>query len=273
VKFYRCFRIRQKGSPKSLYRLVCAVAPGAARADDFEIEARSGETLKLWKIATLVAMCRAFGLHRTPRGEPGTYGLDAARHYEDSDLRESELLLVGPQPKHQINVLRDSQGRLLLDPEFTTGLRLGSVWNLTVVCDEFHEALESGGFLGLQFREAVPRNDSNTRDTFWELESLLVLPKMANTDRLMYCGWRQTPPQPFTGDYSRMVFINDPPYRAGEIHYRRSDLAELGAFDVARTFELYRQPRPELVVSQRFYRFCLRNGISLNIEPVRIDPG
>jgi hypothetical protein len=273
MKLYRSFRIRQKGFPKVFYRLICLTAPQSARADEFEIEARTGETLNQWKIAMLVTLCRAFGLARTPRGEPGTYGLDASRNYEESDLVTCELLLIGGQPKYQIKAERDKEGRLLLTAEFARGLRLGSAWNFTVVSKEVRQLLEVADLQGLTFREGVTQNPTAEPRSFWEIQSSIVLPKMANTDRLMYCGWRETPPQPFTGDYSRMVFIDDPPYRSGEIHYWQSDLAPLGKLDVATTFELYRQPYPALVISQRFYQTCLKNGIALNVEPVRVDTG
>jgi hypothetical protein len=43
------------------------------------------------------------------------------------------------------------------------------------------------------------------------------------------------------------------------------------AFDVARTFENYMETHPALVISQRLYQHCLKNKISLNVDPVRID--
>ncbi len=45
-----------------------------------------------------------------------------------------------------------------------------------------------------------------------------------------------TAPEPFQGDYSRVVLINDPPFTKGEVHYRRSNLNTIGSFDIAQTF-------------------------------------
>lgn len=273
MTIYRRFSLCKKGIPSALHTFGRIVGMDRMALDELQIEARTGETLKLCKIALLISVSKAFGLGRTAQGSPGTYGLDAARLYEDSDLATCELLLIGPQAKYQIEDERDSTGRLWLEDQFVTGLRLGSAWDFTVVSDEFRRLMSAAEPVGLSFREVAPRNRRGEPAKFWELESSIVLPKMANTDRLMYCGWRLTPPQPFTGDYSRMVIINDPPYRSGEIHYRRSELARLGKFDTAKTFELYRQPHPQVIISQRFYQHCRKNGIALKVEPVRIDPG
>ncbi|HEV2394402.1 MAG TPA: hypothetical protein VG146_18790 [Verrucomicrobiae bacterium] len=56
------------------------------------------------------------------------------------------------------------------------------------------------------------------------------------------------------------------------MHYRQSDLVQMGPFDIARTLEHYMETHPALVISQRFYQHCLKNKIALNVDPVRIDP-
>ena len=71
---------------------------------------------------------------------------------------------------------------------------------------------------------------------------------------------------------SKIIMLSDPPFRTGEVHYSKRDLAALMPFDVARTFENFMETHPALVVSQRFYQFCLKSRIPLNVQPVRIDP-
>jgi len=58
----------------------------------------------------------------------------------------------------------------------------------------------------------------------------------------------------------------------GEPHYRPSELQSLGVFDIALTAELNCNGEQELIVTQRFYQFCLKQKIALEVEPVRIDP-
>ena len=46
----------------------------------------------------------------------------------------------------------------------------------------------------------------------------------------------------------------------------------MGVFDIALTAELNCNGEQELIVTQRFYQFCLKQKIALEVEPVRIDP-
>lgn len=274
MTIYKRFSLDRRQAPRPLYLIASALRTRKIGTDHVDIEARTGQTSRLWGVAVLVALSKVYGLERTPQGSPGTYGLDIARNYEESDFAACELMLLGGSPtKHQTQDDRDAEGRLLLSREFIQDLRLGGVWRRTVVSNEMRHHLESAKLIGLQFREAVPReNFAGINGPFWELESSNILPKMANTNQMKYIGMRGAPHLPFDGDYSRMVFLDDAPYRSGEIHYRRSDLTRLRQFDVAQTFELYRHPHRELVISQRFYQICLKHDIKLNLEPVRVDP-
>ncbi len=274
VTLYRCFTLRRTAAPHALYSLSRALRPQIVCSDWLRFEGRTGEKTNLWKIATLVVLGRAFGLRRTVGGGPGSYGYEVVRIYEESDFAACQLLLFGGHAtKRQVKDARNAQGRLMLNTDFMHGLRLGNAWTRIVVSDDVRRILEGAGLVGLQFQEAVPRDRDAPAcaDRFWELQSSVVLPKMSNTHQLKYTGMHGAPHQPFDGDYSRMVFLDDPPYRSGEIHYRRSDLAQFDRFDVANTFELYRQPHRVLVISQRFYQTCHAHCIDLWLEPVRLD--
>ncbi len=149
------------------------------------------------------------------------------------------------------------------------GRKIGRIEpNWIVIPDNTQKILDAGNFKGLEYGEVALRGTSAKASTepFWELKSSLTLPKMANTARFVTVGH-----VPFDGDYTKIVWIDDTPYRAGEIHYRENDLKAQGEFDVARTLEKYMEPHPALVVSQRFYQHCLKNKIPLAVEPVRID--
>jgi len=200
----------------------------------------------LAKIKALVALCRAWGLQRSKGGAPGTYGFEMDRIYEASDFNACELLMLGLQQKHQLEDERDAEGRIILTGRFKKGLEMGSIFSGGfIVSDRVRGLLEAGRLGGLKFVETVSRSQNGIRlsSNFWEVQSSVVLPKMANTNRFLQIG-NAKPPEPFGGDYSRMVDIDDPPYRSGEAHYRRSDLVAVGDFDIARTFEKYREPVP-----------------------------
>ena len=169
---------------------------------------------------------------------------------------------------------RNEQGRLqLVASNAKPSLKLFSVFpNWIVVSNKVRQLLESGQLIGLQFGEVVLKGKSvhASAEPFWELQSSLVLPKMANVHQFIHPG--RTEPEPFQGDYSKIIMLNDPPFNKGEVHYRQKDLAALGAFDIARTFENYVEPHPALVISQRLYQHCLQHKINLSVDPVRIDP-
>jgi hypothetical protein len=274
MTLYKCLTLRRRSASRALYSLARALRPRIVCTDWIRFEGQTGEAANLCKIAILLAAAKACGLRRTVGGDAQSYGYEIVRNYEESDFLACDLLFLRGHPtKYQLDHDRDAQGRLLLNREFVRGLHLGNAWRRIVVSNEVRQCLQDAHLIGLQFQEAVPHDKESTADgPFWELQSSVVLPKMANTDQMKYIGMRDAPATPFDRDYSRMVFIDEPPYRSGEIHYRRSDLARLGQFDIAQTFELYRQPHRELVISQRFYQACGGAGILLSLEPVRIDP-
>lgn len=216
---------------------------------------------------------------RVPRrmfADTTSYGYYISRIYEPDDLLGAELLLLRRQEKIQDSIKppRDDEGRLFLSP-ISAGrvLTIGRVWpNWIVTSHKVRCSLEAESLLGLGFREVVVKGGpvSVSPEPLWELQSLITLPKMAAPQRFVHPGL--TEPEPFNGDYSRIVHISDPPFLTGEVHYRRSDLEQCGPFDIAQTFENYMEPHPGFVISAHFYRCCLQNQIPINVEPVRIDP-
>lgn len=278
MKLKTIFTLNQKGSPKALYQVICSVVPSAVRVDDVRIEASSGEKLLHAKIAALVGLCKAAGLKRSKLGKIGTYGYVIMREYEPEDLTPCEFVFV-----HGLSGLtiqwedkRDKGGKLILLAKNASQLGgVGEVNHTIVVSGEVRVALESESFRGLVFCEVgiYGRKGGEPVEPCWELATTITLPKIANTDRLKCYGTGPTGQvEPFTGDYSRMIFIDDPPYAGGEVHYRRRDLKCLGQFDIAQTFENLWIPQKSFVISQRFYQHCLKHKIPLAVVPVRIDP-
>jgi hypothetical protein len=111
------------------------------------------------------------------------------------------------------------------------------------------------------FREAVLHGSSSYAavEPFWELDSNLILPRMVNS---------------ILSKHSSVpcYFVDEPPYRYGEPHYRQEDIESIKGFDAARTFEAFSASQA-LIISQRFYQHCLKNKIPLEGRPVRIVPG
>ena len=206
---------------------------------------------------------------------PGTYFFEADRKYEMEDLDGAGLLLVNIQPiEVQFEHERDADGRLILLPrKLKRGFVMGCIYpNHLVVSDNAMNLISAVQFDGIEFREvAIPINaTADPSQVIWEVWSSKVLPKMANTYQFQVDD--QSGQLPFRGDYSKRIVISDPPYRGeGEVHYRRHDIEDFGKFDLASTHEIYLSNHPALVASQRFYQFCQKNKIPLDVRPVRID--
>jgi hypothetical protein len=94
------------------------------------------------------------------------------------------------------------------------------------------------------------------------------MPKLVNDGRLIQIGPRAV--EPFSGDYSRIVMVSEPPYANPEAHFRAIEVQQLGPVDVAHTFEKFIEPHPATIVSQRFYQACLAAGCELRVQPVRL---
>jgi hypothetical protein len=212
------------------------------------------------------------------QGVAGRYRRQLHRIYEDDDLAGAAYLGVFPTTKVEMpRQFRDAKGRAIVEgvmsveddpPDFTIGF--GKPGDF--VAESLKRAIEDQGFIGPVFSEAivVPGYGRIPSEPLWEMGSHVVLPKLSNTHELIHALKK-----PFTGDYSRPVFVREPPFarRSAEFHYRQSDLRALEPFDLARTFEFYHTERHALVASQRCYQFCHKRRLPINWQPVRIDPG
>ena len=274
MKYRHFLQVNEATLPKSAFAEICAIAPEGCKPYVFDLQIDSdfpdgGEIVK-----KIIQICRSNGLGRRRSYGPNSYGHAADRWYGD-EVSNSAYLIVCRQRQMQspAEPERDEEGRLqLIASNAKPSLKLFSVFsNWIVVSNKVSQLLESGQFIGLQFGKVELKGKSvhASPEPFWELQSSLVLPKMANVHQFIHPG--RTEAETFQGDYSKIIMLNDPPFNKGEVHYRRSELAALGAFDIAKTFENYMEPHPALVVSQRFYQYCLKNKIKLDVDLVRID--
>lgn len=275
VKYRHFLRINESQLPKLAFSRICDLAPDAKKPYGFHLQIDSESPDGGDTIGEIIKICGANGLSRSQSIGGMSYGHTADRWYSDDEFRSAEFLILKRQPQIQsvTEPDHDEQGRLLLlGKNVNPNRKIGSVYpNHIVISDAVKQLLEPGGFVGLQFGEVAVKGKlaEEMVGQLWELQSSVVLPKMANIHQFIHPG--QTEPEPFQGDYSKIIMLNDPPFSKGEVHYRRSDLAALGTFDIARTFENYMEPKPALVISQRFYQHCLKNKIKLEVDPVIVD--
>jgi hypothetical protein len=272
MKYRHYLRIDEKQLAPTAFEEICKIAPDGRKSYGFDLMVDSESPDGGQVVCKITSICRANGLTRRRAISDTSYGHSADRWYGEERLRVEFLVLYRQHQMQQAaKPERDEKGRLLLSAE--PKWKFGSVFpNHILVSEKVRRILESAAFIGLQFGEVTVKSGSFNASPiqFWELQSSVALPKMVNTHQFVHLGLREA--EPFQGDYYKIIMLDDPPFNKGEVHYRRKDLKEAGLFDIARTFENYMEPHPALVISQRFYQHCLKNGIKLEADPVRIDP-
>ncbi len=273
MKYIHHLAIDEPTLPKAQFHELYQLKPEGRRATGFRIDAVSRQPDGDEFIRHALEILKTNGVPRRVHSSATSYGHTVTRLYEEIELKEAEFLVLTCRVVARTGVI-DGRAVLAADPAY----RLTSVLNFTrpvVVSDEVRQLLKGGMLVGLEFGAAPLNPDPDCNwgripGPFWEIQSSIALPKMSNTHQFVHPGRTQT--EPFRGDYSKIIMISDPPFSKGEVRYRREDIDALASFDIARTFEKHMNPYPALVVSQRFYQYCLANGIGLSADPVRIDP-
>ena len=262
MKLYSRIWINQQKFPPDLFAEISRLKPECKGPDFFHLEAKPGDDEDAKLVEQIVAMCKERGLDRVR----GAYSHHVSPVYEPSDLEAAPLLRLSTQRKlfKGINSnQRDERKRIVLPAtEAKPTIKIASIFPepWIVVSSATRRILESGGLIGMKFDEVAIKGHSIhvAPEPFWELRSDVILPKMLNSVI--------NPPEPGWSTYT----INDP---LAEPHYRQSEIQALGAFDIAQTWERSgRSESPDLIVSQRFYQYCLKHTIPLQVRPARIDP-
>lgn len=223
-------------------------------------EAQPDDEERARAVEHIAALCKERGLDKIR----GAYSRLVMPRYEKADLRAAPLLwlLGGSKMFKGINSnQRDEAGRIVLPAtEAKATIKIASIFPepWIVVSMATRGLLESGGLVGLAFEEVAIRGHSihTATEPFWELTSMLALPKMANSV-IHAQEWGHAP-------YTIQDLCVEP-------HYRERELEPLGTFDIARTFERKHNGSQELIISQRFYQHCLKHKIPVRVKPVRID--
>jgi hypothetical protein len=267
---YRHFISMDQGIlPQADFEAICSLDVAGRTPRGFRLTVDSDQPDGGEIVRRFVSICEARGLRRKNVSTATSYGHTADRWHGD-DLFRSEILILTRQVITRAGV---KDGKLLLGADPVWRMASGLHFSRSVVVSELvRQILDSHKFVGLRFGDTPLRAESAdvAQGFFWELAASIVLPKMVNTHQFVHPG--RTEAEPFRGDYSKIILIKDPPFNVGEAHYRRSDLAGLGTFDIANTYENLMEPHPSLVISQRFFQCCLANEIGLVAYPVRIDP-
>jgi len=264
MKLYRSIDLNRKICPPDLYEAArrMSLKPDDPESINLHVEAKAGDDEGGLLVQRIAAMCKEEGLDKVR----GAYSYHVSPVYDRSDFEAAPLLRLVGQKKMFKGIdsnQRDQRGRIVLPAtEAKASIKIASIFpeSWIVVSSATRRLLESSDLIGMKFEEVAIKGQSIhlAPEPFWELRSTLTLPRMLNS--------REVTTNPELPAY----VINDP---LVEPHYRESDIRELGAFDIAYTWENFRPGKPEFVISQRFYQHCLKHKIPLEVRPVRIDPG
>lgn len=283
MKYVHTFTVLESSLTKNDFEALCRLEPRCRNPIGFKYNSLTEDVSGDGIICQALDLVQRAGLSNARIDDATHFAHCVTRQYEKCDLEAAEFLLLDYQKKVQkgVSPVRDEQGRLIiLARNVTPGLKFASTYldNFIFVSDGVKRVLETESLTGLHFGETAIKGESGfaTGDPAWEVLSRITLPPIANTHQLVHRG--MTRAEPFQDDYSREVLISDPPFVGGEPHYRRSDLAAVGSFDIANMKEKFIHERA-LIISQRFYQHCLKNKIPLasnkfllGARPIRIDP-
>lgn len=203
--------------------------------------------------------------------ELGRYRLRIECVYSIKDLEQSDLLEFEPKKVVRSVAKRGESGVYEVeDYLLKSNLDIFAI-DMEVYCvtEQVRQKIEQDDLKHITFEpiRVIGKKAESWQGKVWMLSSDFQLPKLAPSCRLVYLGKGE----PFDGDYTRMIGIDDGVYTPAEFHYRSSDIKALEAFDLAFTFEKFGWEK-SLVASRRFYECCRKNGYRLNWWPVRIDP-
>ena len=216
------------------------------------------------------------------------FRLTLRREYTHKDFERCDLLELGPSRDAVVEYAwRDNEGLIQLPGnELKKRFDFAScLFGWFVVPERVKHLLKESGLKNIVFKTTIPMiksqgerlqlpNWSYWGKPWWELDSDFTMPPLA--PNLMFTDRDGKPVR--QGDFSNGFHVKEGLYAPPELHYRKSDLANLRPFDLARTYEPfgnrqgYDRGDCKLIVSQRFYQFCQEHGLKADWVPVRIDP-
>ena len=219
MKYRHFLRIDEKSLPKEVFEQICRLAPEGPKDYGFHLQidsvsADGGEIVK-----KIVELCVSNGLKRRRVIGANCFGHSADRWYGDEGRQNAELLLLTRQDQIQglTRPERDEQNRLLLvASNAKPSKKIGRIFpNWIIVSEDVRRLLEIEHLTGLRFGEmALEGKSFNVSPApFWELQSSIVLPKMANVHQFIHPGL--TDAEAFKGDYSKTIMLDDRPFNRG----------------------------------------------------------
>lgn len=212
--------------------------------------------------------------------QPDEFFMQIVRAYDASDFEQAAYLEPRPRFFFGHDAYPDAQGVLEIRTDVLMGNRPpigtagGGLWLL--VSDGLKRQMEDAGLRHLVFGEVrFLQRRRPPQECYWYLTSDLTLPPLAPVYQLV--NKQGEPTSEYEEAYAVREGLSIPEalYRPIERHYRAGDLEKVEPFDVGLAGGFVKQVDIDpkfIVVSNRFYRFCVAHDLEMDWIPVRVDP-
>ncbi len=199
---------------------------------------------------------------------------------DDPAHNDDILAELGSKDPARITTLSPGteESPVLVVPKSENERRIASFDTRVFMSHAMKQLADVMGFRGIKYKRvptyAAPLDSDDEHilaeaiacEDWWELDTDLTMPGVSSI-LIDDQGGIYKEGQP----YSRRLI----PYKGfimfPEVHYRRSDLAPLGEFDLARAKEFYSRNTLALIASRRFVEWCIAQGCQLALSRVVVD--
>lgn len=219
---------------------------------------------------------------RMTQGAPREYLMHIRREYSKADLRACEYLeLHAPEWSGGV-FSTNGPIELMLNKKARKGHIASIYLGHCVVSSYLRTVIGHASLRRVLFRETRLTDGFNPimrmsysweevgGEPWWQITSDLVLPRLSPGSVFI-----DTYGEPYVEGQSIGCHLVEGFYFYPERHYRRSDLAQVGAFDVALTHERFgvgpQNSHRALIISQKVYRLFVEHKVKAGYVPVRVD--
>ncbi len=270
-------RVYESNVPKECVAALAKKYP-EARCGSFQLELPEGHPV----IPKVIKVLESHGYKMPPNGFFRTHSIkgyiriEYIRDFDETDLNAAKYLYYN-DVSSDLSVWTDgrtARGNIAIKAEsISRRCRIvGDSCGAFLVTDSVHKGFLKEKFKHLQFRrcEVVgPKAEEFEDYPIWELTSDLTLPKVSPTCK--YYSSDDGLPVP---NASKQSVPHDGLHWPALVRYRAKDIQKVEPFDVAHLWEpsfLNLGFWREIIVSQRFYQFCLKNKYKISVTPVILE--
>ena len=197
------------------------------------------------------------------------FNMQCHREYSAADCKAAQYLTPVPEVNFDAG---GKPGEIYLPSH--TNEPIANAYALgIVVSTDLRRKMESAALTGLTFLPVGDERGRKSTVDYWELGSSISMPPLSPSMAL-----HMENHLPHNGDPNETIYVKegwDLPrvlFSPVELRYRKSDVENIGQFDIAHTQEaLYRVRVRHVIVSQRFYEFCTMHELKIKWNMVHLE--